>query len=562
MSLQDRKFALKFSQEHLDVSRTQRRKKWMHVCLVRVMGHRNEITFQLGIRVTNYSLKNSFHYLKGKYGITYIPTDKSKTTRRSAARLCERHERAGKTPRCSLGHEPPDGSLSEAASSAARQCVVAVTLGETKVTRCAEMFEVVSQLSSPSPLNSSHHGERGCTRNVRHVSHVANRGGVTWVTMVGGQRFNFAVSEVPLQAFKRQLYRRVICMIHDTSHYDTTPRTVGTAQEVLMCESLSSELKEMFKMPSLSTNTCINPPLNGHRQVDVAALLECAPACEAYQRPWSVGSQATGTPRVERCRTESVEVSTQIVSVTETRQECHPPPLPFPSPPYKQFVSPTLFPLPLYFNAPCRSAGNKANFCVTRHKFAKFTSPHWWHLRVELIASGWRLNVLTRAFRRHTFKACGQWSKQTLKYLATLMAFSVNTIAWHDNSVRHMVQAWLAISRPCDGCKMVLRWDIAVISIWTMLGPFVFTTPGPVINRVSGAISRPAMVPGACQLLANCLPAWHLNDIHGDSSPFLLQTIPRAEQWILAAPDEPSPGIQFVPKMFYRFEVGALDGPA
>ncbi|KAJ8890576.1 hypothetical protein PR048_010085 [Dryococelus australis] len=46
-------------------------------CLVRVMDHRNEMQFQLGIRVTDNSLKNCFHYLKGKYVITYIPTDKS-----------------------------------------------------------------------------------------------------------------------------------------------------------------------------------------------------------------------------------------------------------------------------------------------------------------------------------------------------------------------------------------------------------------------------------------------------------------------------------------------------
>ncbi|KAJ8874536.1 hypothetical protein PR048_025396 [Dryococelus australis] len=40
-----------------------------------------------------------------------------------------------------------------------------------------------------------------------------------------------------------------VCMMHDTWHYDTTSRTVGT---------------EMFKMPSISTNTCINPPCYGH----------------------------------------------------------------------------------------------------------------------------------------------------------------------------------------------------------------------------------------------------------------------------------------------------------
>ncbi|KAJ8895871.1 hypothetical protein PR048_001211 [Dryococelus australis] len=34
--------------------------------------------------------------------------------------------------------------------------------------------------------------------------------------------------------------------------------------QLQMSESLSSALKEMFGMPSISTNTCINPPLHGH----------------------------------------------------------------------------------------------------------------------------------------------------------------------------------------------------------------------------------------------------------------------------------------------------------
>ncbi|KAJ8883820.1 hypothetical protein PR048_015675 [Dryococelus australis] len=67
-------------------------------------------------------------------------------------------------------------------------------------------------------------------------------------------------------------------------------------------------------------------------------------------------------------------------------------------------------------------------------------------------------------------------------------------------------------SRPSGGCETVHQWAIAVVSIWAMLGPLVLTTPGPVMGRVwlvSGATSGPAMVPGACQLSANCLPAWH-----------------------------------------------------
>ncbi|KAJ8896395.1 hypothetical protein PR048_001739 [Dryococelus australis] len=53
--------------------------------------------------------------------------------------------------------------------------------------------------------------------------------------------------------------------------------------------------------------------------------------------------------------------------------------------------------------------------------------------------------------------------------------------------------------------KWYIDWAIAVEIIWTMLGPVVFTTPGPAMGRiwlVKGATSGPAMVPGACQLLA------------------------------------------------------------
>ncbi|KAJ8889882.1 hypothetical protein PR048_009387 [Dryococelus australis] len=44
-----------------------------------------------------------------------------------------------------------------------------------------------------------------------------------------------------------------VCMIHDTSHYDTTRRTAGTALEVV-----TQVLKFI-----VGTNTCINPPLHG-----------------------------------------------------------------------------------------------------------------------------------------------------------------------------------------------------------------------------------------------------------------------------------------------------------
>ncbi|KAJ8886453.1 hypothetical protein PR048_012664, partial [Dryococelus australis] len=46
------------------------------MCLIQVMGHRNEMPFHSGICVTNNSVRNLFSYLKEKYGITYLLTDK------------------------------------------------------------------------------------------------------------------------------------------------------------------------------------------------------------------------------------------------------------------------------------------------------------------------------------------------------------------------------------------------------------------------------------------------------------------------------------------------------
>ncbi|KAJ8874183.1 hypothetical protein PR048_025025 [Dryococelus australis] len=81
------------------------------------------------------------------------------------------------------------------------------------------------------------------------------------------------------------------------------------------------------------------------------------------------------------------------------------------------------------------------------------------------------------------------------------------------------IEAWLALMGSewpeplTDVAPCITEFGIiATLLIWVMLGPFVFTTLGPVMGRVwlvSVATSGPAMVPGASQLLANCLPAWH-----------------------------------------------------
>ncbi|KAJ8898239.1 hypothetical protein PR048_003599 [Dryococelus australis] len=52
-----------------------------------------------------------------------------------------------------------------------------------------------------------------------------------------------------------------------------------------------------------------------------------------------------------------------------------------------------------------------------------------------------------------------------------------------------------------------------------------------------------------------------LQDIHGDSSPFLLQPFYELSNGFWPRLTSPHPAIQFVPKMFYWVEVGALGGP-
>ncbi|KAJ8882527.1 hypothetical protein PR048_014338 [Dryococelus australis] len=59
---------------------------------------------------------------------------------------------------------------------------------------------------------------------------------------------------------------------------------------------------------------------------------------------------------------------------------------------------------------------------------------------------------------------------------------------------------------------------------------------------------------------------WHalyecLQDIHGDSSPFILQPFHEFSNGFWPRLTSPHPAIQFVSKMFYRVEVGALGGP-
>ncbi|KAJ8867537.1 hypothetical protein PR048_031339 [Dryococelus australis] len=74
--------------------------------------------------------------------------------------------------------------------------------------------------------------------------------------------------------------------------------------------------------------------------------------------------------------------------------------------------------------------------------------------------------------------------------------------------------------------------------------------------------------PGDCCDVYECVsshsvwPALYecLQDIHGDSSPFLLQPFHELSNGFWPRLTSPHPAIQFVPKMFYRVEAGALGG--
>ncbi|KAJ8868641.1 hypothetical protein PR048_030180 [Dryococelus australis] len=60
-------------------------------------------------------------------------------------------------------------------------------------------------------------------------------------------------------------------------------------------------------------------------------------------------------------------------------------------------------------------------------------------------------------------------------------------------------------------------------------------------------------------------PVWHalyecLQDIHGDSSPFLLGPFHELSNGFWPRPTSPHPAIQFVPKMFYRVEASPIGG--
>ncbi|KAJ8882843.1 hypothetical protein PR048_014657 [Dryococelus australis] len=118
----------------------------------------------------------------------------------------------------------------------------------------------------------------------------------------------------------------------------------------------------------------------------------------------------------------------------------------------------------------------------------------------------WRLNHVNQSVHSFVLAEIG------LKQLVVVH------VAFEKVALRYMVKSWLAISRPPDGCEMVHRWAIAVISIWAMLGPFVFTASGPVMGRVrlvmrchfrtnNGAGCMPAVGQLFAGLASDCKPS-------------------------------------------------------
>ncbi|KAJ8880252.1 hypothetical protein PR048_016718 [Dryococelus australis] len=78
-----------------------------------------------------------------------------------------------------------------------------------------------------------------------------------------------------------------------------------------------------------------------------------------------------------------------------------------------------------------------------------------------------------------------------------------------------------------------------------------------------GSPVSPALSFRHCSMLTSItlIGSQDLDDIHGDSSPFLLQPFHELSKGFWPRLTSPHPAIQFVPRMFCRVEVGALGRP-
>ncbi|KAJ8883481.1 hypothetical protein PR048_015325 [Dryococelus australis] len=90
------------------------------------------------------------------------------------------------------------------------------------------------------------------------------------------------------------------------------------------------------------------------------------------------------------------------------------------------------------------------------------------------------------------------------------MKLMVETMAVHNLYIL-LVKVSVAIDRPFYGCEVVHRWAIAVVSPRAMLGPFVFTTPGPAIDQQWCRIHASCEPSLTTYLLSTTypLPKWH-----------------------------------------------------
>ncbi|KAJ8891911.1 hypothetical protein PR048_004467 [Dryococelus australis] len=80
---------------------------------------------------------------------------------------------------------------------------------------------------------------------------------------------------------------------------------------------------------------------------------------------------------------------------------------------------------------------------------------------------------------------------------------------------------------------------------------------GNVLKRVAGRRLDARLLSRCCEEKG----FWLKRDIQGDSSPFLLQPFHELSNGFWSRLTSPHPAIQFIPKMFYRVEIGALGGP-
>ncbi|KAJ8866110.1 hypothetical protein PR048_033634 [Dryococelus australis] len=233
-----------------------------------------------------------------------------------------------------------------------------------------------------------------------------------------------------------------------------------------------------------------------------------------------------------------------------------------------------------------------------------------WRSRLARHLSGPWVRIPDKAFKAYTLWIVGDWTtKVVLKMLGGSpesrtfwTSLRADAVAQRErerererevNNQRRAPCPPHAV--PCFGVQLVLksfRESQVALSIgsWSTRGkwPLVTTIDRHEIPEAVRGLTRSARgaavvnwppVHNVCSVVVTPLesrratscgynsshPVWHalyecLQDIHGDSSPFLLQPFHELSNGFWPCLKSPHPAIQFVPKMFYRIEVGALGG--